>query len=454
MRARYGACRRLLRSAWLRAGGVLVVMAAGAQGGAPVLAAEPDCQAVGSKPFTVSLMSDGHERAQFRLRKGDALTFELQGGGARGSITLTHADGSGGLLLDGTDGARASFVASHSGSFDFRFANRGSEPATFAATCLPADRGRAEKRRKDARSFARLPTDIAIDVPADDGPAFAEFATALPPMGMPNADAPALAAPRPKDPDTGLAFNMDLRDHRYVPGPYGVQVDPAASGVNVGVNYKMQPAIMVGALAQFDQATETAIGGSSREMTEKAWMAGPVTKLELAPGVALDAKAAWGYADMSVLDLSTHAPSMPRGLVSARLSNTQTLGGWRITPSVNVSRSWDTMVALGASATDAYVTSTVAAGRVDVGPELAYRLDLANASFIEPRVAVGSFWGLDGLSSATLPVHGDMRLKAEAGVTFGMGDGAKLQMGGAIEEGDRTVPDAWSGRVQMSVPLK
>jgi hypothetical protein len=440
----------------MRAGVVLVVSGGVAAGDRPAFAAEPDCRAINGRALTVSTVTEASERRQVKLRAGDVLAFELQaGGGARGIVALTSGNGPERALLDGPDGTKATLVAAEHGSVDLRFESRGGAPATFRATCRPADQVRAEKRSKGAGRLARLPADIAIEVPVEgDDATVADLAIDSPSIRMPNPEVPAFTAPSPKDPDTGLAFNMGLRDHRFVPGPYGVQVDPAASGVDVGVNYKLQPAIMVGAMAQFDQATETAVGGSARDMTDKAWMAGPVTKLQLAPGVALDAKAAWGYADASALDLSAHAPSMPRGLVSARLSNTQTFGDWRLTPSVNVNHSWDTMVAAGTSATDAYVTSTVTGGRVDVGPELAYRLDLPNAAFIEPRVAVGSFWGLDGLSGVTYPAHGDMRLKAEAGVTFGMSDGAKLQMGGAVEEGDRSTPDAWSGRVQMSVPLK
>ncbi len=80
-------------------------------------------------------------------------------------------------------------------------------------------------------------------------------------------------------------------------------------------------------------------------------------------------------------------------------------------------------------------------------------MDLANAAFLEPRLAVGSFWGLDS-GSALQAGHADMRLKAEAGVTLGIADGTKVQLGGAIEEGTATTPDAWRGRLQMSVPLK
>jgi hypothetical protein len=83
-------------------------------------------------------------------------------------------------------------------------------------------------------------------------------------------------------------------------------------------------------------------------------------------------------------------------------------------------------------------------------------MDLPAAAFFEPRAVVGGFWDFDSLSKAAPSgaVHPEMRLKAEAGVTIGVRDGAKLQASGALEAGDRETPDAWTGRLQLSVPLK
>jgi len=97
---------------------------------------------------------------------------------------------------------------------------------------------------------------------------------------------------------------------------------------------------------------------------------------------------------------------------------------------------------------------TAGSGRVDLGPEVAYRIDLAGATFTEPRAAFGSFWGIDSLSKlapGSAP-QVDPRLKAEAGVTLGVVNGPKLQATG--EEGDGIARDVWSGRLQLSVPLK
>ena len=83
------------------------------------------------------------------------------------------------------------------------------------------------------------------------------------------------------------------------------------------------------------------------------------------------------------------------------------------------------------------------------------RLDLGDSTFIEPKAAISSFWDIDSLSRlAPGSSEQDMRIKAEAGVTIGTVTGTKLQATGGVEEGGAGAEDIWSGRFQLSVPLK
>jgi hypothetical protein len=315
-------------------------------------------------------------------------------------------------------------------------------------SCLPARLARREARRAGpARAGMLLPQPSYAEETGDgEAPLVAEAASSAP---VNLSEVRPLETAAPKDPSSNLAFKMEPRDtSRMAPG---AQLDPATTGMSMGVNYQVQPAIMLGALAQIDQSG-AALAAPSSNLAEHGWMLGPTAKLQLGGGLSLDAQAAWGQADSGDVGIAERGPSLPRRTMSAKLANTQTMGAWRFSPSISVNRAWDT-AAVHETASDIYLTSTVASGRVDVGPEVAYRMDLANAAFLEPRIAFGSFWGLDG-GSALQAGHADMRLKAEAGVTLGIADGTKVQLGGAIEEGTATTPDAWSGRLQMSVPLK
>ena len=93
-------------------------------------------------------------------------------------------------------------------------------------------------------------------------------------------------------------------------------------------------------------------------------------------------------------------------------------------------------------------------GRVDVRPEVAYRFDLQNSMFIEPKAMLGGFWGIGEPAVTGSVAHSQLRLRGEASVTIGSTQGAKVEVGGAVEEGTQQAPDVWSGRLQLSVPLK
>jgi hypothetical protein len=189
-------------------------------------------------------------------------------------------------------------------------------------------------------------------------------------------------------------------------------------------------------------------------------MFGPVANLRLGGGLSLEALAAWGVTQVAPDDMSARIIGAPRSMVSARLANVQAIGPWRFTPSLSVSHFQDTLVPAAVPAHSVAETMSgqhsVGFGRVDVGPEVAYRIDLDGPLFIEPRAAIGQFWSFDSLSDLApgSGQHVDPRVKAEAGVTVGASDGLKLQAAGSVEKGEVGVGDVWSGRLQLSVPMK
>jgi hypothetical protein len=384
-----------------------------------------DCGAVDGGALNVALgpAARAAERA-VRLKAGDGLSVVVHAGtGSSASLALRGGDGPWQTLLEGRAGASAAFVAPVEGAFALRFAARGAKAVTFTVTCVPGEiADGAELRVGDPVAAAAAPKDALAENGASSKPAAGP--------------APAHAA--------GVALKLEKRD-----------LDAAASGLDLGVSYKLWPAIMVGALAQFDQST-AALAGLPLSLSDRTWMAGPVTTVQVAPGMALDMRAAWGFAETGATDLDPKAASAERRLLSARLANTQAFGALRFTPSVTLNHLQETQHAAPLSPAEAAMAHAVNSGRVDFGPELAYRFDLAHAAFIEPKAAIGGFWGFDSLTKLApgYAAHNDMRLKAEAGVTFGVTDGAKLQAGGGVEAGDGVAPDIWTGRLQLSIPLK
>jgi Autotransporter beta-domain len=259
----------------------------------------------------------------------------------------------------------------------------------------------------------------------------------------------------------GTEVKLQWRSERYVPGgAEGLEVDGNTSGVEIGVSYKLKSAVSIGAQAQFDPAGETLVSGQ-RSLSDHAWMAGPVATVNVAPGLVLEARAAWGLAESAADELHAGSPAAQRRFLSARLTNPHALGAWRFTPSINFSQAWEgaaPVAGQGPSQAPGQVSAEhmVGSGRVDIAPEIAYRFEFARSAFIEPKAVLGGFWAFDDLTKSTPGVgtHTEPRLKAEAGVTFGVVDGVKLEALGGVEGGDATTPDVWTGRLQLSVPLK
>jgi hypothetical protein len=253
------------------------------------------------------------------------------------------------------------------------------------------------------------------------------------------ANAPLPLKPSPRDVKlewVGIGSVVDGPDAKGDAGP---------TASNLGVKLKVAPPIMFGVLAEFDRPAETSPG--SRPVAEQSWLAAATSSVQVLPGLSLDTRTAWGASEFDTSHLG------PRRLVDVRLSQKDVLGAWRFSPSVGVNYVEERRVA-ALAIPDMQGNQTTGSGRVDVRPELAYRFDLQNSMFIEPKAMIGGFWDIGAPSVAGADARAQMRMKGEASVTIGNTQGGKVEIGGAVEEGAEHAPDVWSGRLQLSVPLK
>ena len=191
-------------------------------------------------------------------------------------------------------------------------------------------------------------------------------------------------------------MKMQWRGERTTAGgPNGAEIDNAASGIEAAFNYKVLPEIMVGALAQVDQRNETMVG-MPQTLSQHGWMAGPVANVKLAPGLTFDASAAWGVAEGASDELARGPSTFRVALSVPELANTQSFGPWRISPSVSVNHFYEAASVPASAATHDNAVAYAAGGfgRVDVGPEFAYRVELDKSGYIEPRAAARYLLGL------------------------------------------------------------
>lgn len=407
-----------------------------------------DCRSVNLGALDITAQPSITVSRDVTLAAGEKLTVALLTTGlTEVSVRLTSASQAPRVLLSGAANPSATFRSQRNETFSLLFDADGATAVMLTAFCHHADKD-ARVARKASRLAASHPDQLAVPFEAEFPVGQAAVSAEVPATGHLNGTplvserAPSNGAVR----DASVAIWMQWRDQRYaLGGPDGPLLDANAGGVNFGVNYKLMPAIMLGALTQFDAANETVVGGP-RSLSDQAWMIGPTTTVQFAPGLSFDARAAWGSSEREVTAVDA---GVERRLLNARLASVQSSGPWRFTPSVTFNYLEETH--RGAGSVEATPT-TAGAGRIDVGPEIAYRVPLQGSAFIEPKAVISRYWGIDSLSQVN--ADNTAHLKAGAGITVGTSTGAQLQATGGVDSvsTDKT-DDIWSGRFQLSVPL-
>jgi hypothetical protein len=370
------------------------------------VAAEPvDCASINMGHLDVVLASGASTLRTVEMNEGDTLAFTFRADArAMGSIARVAADGREQRLLHGRHATHASYTAERSGAVSLRLTATGGAVAIFVTTCTPA-------RGLEAMASGGLHVDMSVPL--------------------------AVGATTSKDSVATTLATPKTSTLQWLGGAPSANEAPTTL---YGVNLKLQPAFMIGVLAQFDQASDPLLGPTA--LSDQPWLAGPVTNVQLGGGMSLDARAAWGSAD----PVLGHAAD--RQTLDARLTSKQEAGPWRFSLSIGFAH-------LQEKLGTAYVSAhTVESGRLDVVPEMAYRIDMGHSMYIEPKVMIDTFWSLGDATSGMATGAYEPRHMTETGVTFGAADGTKLQVGGSVQDGETSSDKVWTGKVQLSVPLK
>jgi outer membrane autotransporter protein len=248
---------------------------------------------------------------------------------------------------------------------------------------------------------------------------------------------------------------------RYSDSDGGGPRDGEFGVVYVGADALLHPDLLVGALVQFDWASENgpALNALSYDARGNGWMAGPYVSARLTDNLFFDARAAWGQSSNDIdIPGVTGSFDTERWLVSGNLTGNWQSGPWRLTPSLGVTYAEETQ--------ERYVTSlgakmparSVALGRIAFGPEIAYRMDAGKGMILEPFGSIVGLWDFDRPENLTqagfLTGTDEFRGKVEAGLMLSMQNGMKVRASGnydGIGAGDF---DAYGGQLWVSIPLQ
>lgn len=226
----------------------------------------------------------------------------------------------------------------------------------------------------------------------------------------------------------------------------------------VGTDYLLTPAILVGALVQFDW-TEAESNQLTIRADGRGWMAGPYTTIRLSPNLFFDARAAWGQSDNSVSPFLTYSDDFDtdRWMARGSLTGNWHAGNWRITPSVSVAYFNEDAESYVDSNGVLIRSQSVSIGRLTFGPEIGYRLTTSDGTVIEPHISFEGLWDFDrennfaigGLSLTTDAFRG----KIEGGVLIRSAGGYSMRGIASYDGIGADDFDAYGGEVWFNVPL-
>jgi hypothetical protein len=445
-------------------GRLVVVVAAvaviSAAGGTDALAST-GCTAANSGSFNTDLSAGTSVTRELALDAGDTLGITAGGAsatlisGASAPLTLIAAGGTtaGSLRAPQADTFAVRFAAGPDGPATIRISCTSAQSAAADAAFLARRNDLVKAQEPDRIRLDRSPTPIAnadkplastVDVDEEGRPRQVAFSVSL-------SEITAAAGQKPQPGLVDLWLEGRMQNYAATAADLG----PGSGNLGIlyfGTRSMIGPDILVGALAQLDRGVETARYAPA-EIAASGWMAGPYLSMRLLSGVTFDGRAAWGETENADNAVEIGETLINRRLMSAKLTGTREVEGWKVAPSVG-------LVYLEDAVRDDTTGTTKAAGtgRIEVLPEVSRRFAVDGDTFIEPRAAVGGFVGFDEFSAlkATTVTTGnaaEMHLKAEAGVAVGVKEGSSLQATGGVESASSATPETWTGRLQLKVPL-
>ncbi len=191
-------------------------------------------------------------------------------------------------------------------------------------------------------------------------------------------------------------------------------------------------------------------------------MAGPYLSARLGRDIFFDLRGAWGTSSNTIdpFGLYTDGFDTSRWLTTARLTGNWQFGDWRITPSATVKYGEEHQKSYTDSLGVFIPDQTVSLGRVELGPEVAYRYAAANGLIVEPELGLTGLWdfagdgdiAIAGAIAGATPSRDRLRGKVQGGVQVVLPSGVPIRASGSYD-GIGSTAHAYGAEVQVALPL-
>ena len=280
--------------------------------------------------------------------------------------------------------------------------------------------------------------------------------------------------------DTGARFSnseasfLDGWDVWLAAEASGVRDDRAGersktdfAAVQLGVDYLLRDDVIIGAMAQYDWMEDEARevftdAGAVRgaQVQGEGWMAGPYAVWRVKDSLVVDGLAMFGETDNRVNPLGLYSDDFEteRYMVRANVTGEIRSGPWTVRPQAGITQYKETQSAYTDTLGIKIPSQDISLGRFRAGPEVAWRNEFRDGSWLQLSGRVNAVWDYD--SADLLTERGflstdetDLRADARIGVATQTqwGPLVRLEVGIAgVGAGDFRAETA---RIEIRVPF-
>jgi uncharacterized repeat protein (TIGR01451 family) len=220
-----------------------------------------------------------------------------------------------------------------------------------------------------------------------------------------------------------------------------------------GVDYLMNPNVLIGGLFQYDETSENS-DILSTSVSGRGWMAGPYITARLSPTLFFDGRIAYGESKNTVttgligpVDFSTN-----RFLVDASLIGDFKAKNWRIQPNASLAymqEIWSIDPSTGAKG------ETVSQGEFKFGPQFSTSIANDNGVIFSPKFGFDGVYtfGQDASTATATSVKG-WRARANAGFGLLFPSGASVDLNATYDGIGEDDFEAYGAQISLSIPLR
>ena len=221
-----------------------------------------------------------------------------------------------------------------------------------------------------------------------------------------------------------------------------------------GVDYRIMPGLIVGAMAQMDRIKQSS--DNSTDVTGRGWMAGPYVSAKLMPSLFFDARVLAGTSKNELND--TDDFKTKRVLTSAKLTGSFSSGAWQVKPSAELMYFADKQKEFTDSNGTVVESQTFKEGRLNFGPHISYTMVMPDKSVFQPFVEVTGIWAFhrtDALTSTNDEVsQKGARARVKGGFSYRSPDGIRVTGAASFEGGGSTDYRSVQGEARVAIPLQ